>query len=471
MKYWHLISIFAAMIIPYALFEYLRGSSMDLVFAIPRGHFYMVSLVALLSLVIAITVGIAGTRLRNIQVIILSLAFISLAGVFAIHGLSTPNFLIHATHVPSVAAPLSVILASIWLWFSSLPSDHSWIQFLSRYKKTIIPIWSVLLGLVGTILMSFPNLVDFIPLNINPFNWTFAGIVIILNVSTMYRYYRSFLYSRFPLQLAIVYSCGWLILSQIMMIIGDVWMLSWWLYHFLLLASMLVMLVGLYRQYAAKQSLSGAMRALFTTDPIERITNCLSPSIKALMVATEKKDTYTAGHSFRVTMYALKLAEEMKVRPEQLRALAQGTIVHDVGKIEIPDAILNKPGKLTVEERSIIEEHPVQGYDMCRDLGFMQEELSIIRSHHEKWNGQGYPDRLRGEQIPLLSRIVAVADVYDALTSDRSYRKALSHSEAMIFLEEFKGTHFDPQCVEAWERVNEGDQSIKVTNFSAVLPI
>lgn len=257
-----------------------------------------------------------------------------------------------------------------------------------------------------------------------------------------------------------MYSAGWLIVSQIIMVTGEVWRISWWLYHFLLLASMIVMLWGLVKQYGANRSLSGVMRSLFTSDPIERITDSISPSVKALMAATESKDSYTAGHNFRVTVYALKIAEQLQLRPDQLRALAHGTIIHDIGKLEIPDAILNKPGRLTAEERAAIERHPVRGHEMCRGLGFMKEELDIIRWHHEKWNGEGYPDRLRGEQIPRMARIVAVADVYDALTSDRAYRKALSHQEAMAFLNANKGTHFEPVCVEAWERAVERDPGI-----------
>ncbi|MCI3924673.1 HD domain-containing protein [Paenibacillus sp. TRM 82003] len=127
--------------------------------------------------------------------------------------------------------------------------------------------------------------------------------------------------------------------------------------------------------------------------------------------------------------------------------------MHDVGKIEIPDAILNKPGRLSPEERAMIELHPVKGYDMCRGLGFMKEELEIIRWHHEKWGGGGYPDGLRGDAIPMLARIVAVADVYDALTSNRAYRKAMTHEQAMSLLNEQRGSHFDPACIEAWQRV------------------
>ncbi|WJH36083.1 HD-GYP domain-containing protein [Paenibacillus sp. CC-CFT747] len=264
-------------------------------------------------------------------------------------------------------------------------------------------------------------------------------VTILLNGVTMYQYYQSYLYSRFPLQKAIVYSCGWLITAQVIIIRGEAWRASWWLYHFLLLGSMLVMLAGLYRQYASRQSLSGAVRALFTNDPIERVTNSISPSVQTLMASTEQRDPYTAGHNFRVTLYALKLAEELQLRPDELRALAQGTIVHDIGKMDIPDSILNKPGRLSPSERAIIETHPVIGYERCRRLGFLPEELGIIRSHHEKWNGGGYPDRLTGEEIPLMARIVAVADVYDALTSRRAYRQAMPHEEAMAFLEANRG--------------------------------
>lgn len=152
-------------------------------------------------------------------------------------------------------------------------------------------------------------------------------------------------------------------------------------------------------------------------------------------------------------MYALELATELHIKPEQLRALAQGTIVHDVGKISVPDAILNKQGPLTSEERSIIEQHPAKGYEMCKALGFMMDELNIIRSHHERWDGTGYPDQLKGQNIPLLARIVAVADVYDALTSNRSYRQAWSHQDVIQLLIDGENSHFDEQCVEAWIRV------------------
>lgn len=151
-----------------------------------------------------------------------------------------------------------------------------------------------------------------------------------------------------------------------------------------------------------------------------------------------------------MALYALKLAEDLNVTPDKLRAIVQGGLVHDVGKLTIPNHILNKPGKLTEEERAVIEKHPVTGYNLCSRLGFLQEELSVIRSHHERWDGTGYPDQLAGEDIPYLARITAIADVYDALTSTRSYRAAMTHEEALQHLAEQRGKHFDPVCVTAF---------------------
>lgn len=457
-----------AILLPLIVFEFLRANpSINTHYTLPSGHFYIVSTVAILAMIIAIVVGISGTRLRNIKVSFLSLAFISLAELFAVHGLSTPGFIMHTTYLTGVAAMLSTLLASIWLYLSSLPSDFALIKRLSSFKGGLVPIWTVSIGLLGVVGMLYPQILNLIPIDRNLLNWIITAVVVCLNLLTIYRYFQSYRYSRFPLQMAIIYSCCWLMVAQYIMMVGVTWQSSWWLYHFLLLAAMIVMLYGLFKQYSANKSFPLAIRALFTTDPLERITSSLSPGVRSLIIATEEKDSYTGGHNFRVTLYAMKLAEEMNLSPEQLRALSQGTIVHDVGKIKIPDKVLNKPGILTKEERALIETHTVKGFEMCRNLGFMNEELAIIRSHHEKWDGTGYPDNLKGKQIPLLARIVTVADVYDAMTSNRSYRQAWTHDKAIQLIVENSGTHFDPICVEAWVRICE--QNPKVYQYPALV--
>jgi putative nucleotidyltransferase with HDIG domain len=452
---------FTTMLIPYVIFECFKlGIFKDYFFIVPIGHFYIVSLVSILASVISIIIGVAGRRIRNIKISFLALSFLSLGLMFSTHGLSTPNFIYGHTHLPAISAQLSMLLATFWLWMSSLPSDNTLIEFFAKHQRSLLPGWTIALSIFCFIGMLDPNIVDIIPLNVKPLNIVITIVILLLNGFTIYRYFQSYRYTQFPLQIAIVYSSGWVLVSQLIMVRGVLWTFSWWIYHFLLLASMTIMMIGLFKQYAAKRTLTESIQSLFTNDPFERITNSISPSVKALVTATEKKDTYTAGHTFRVTMYALKLAEELHLKPEELRAIVQGGLVHDVGKINVPDAILNKPGKLLSDERILIEKHPLNGYDMCRNLGFMKEELSIIRSHHEKWDGTGYPDKLTGKNIPYFARIVAVADVYDALTSERSYRKAWAHNEAMNYLKENKGSHFDPHCVEAWERLCQRDPSV-----------
>jgi len=440
---------------PSAFLPALRGSPYDLAIELPSGHFYVVSIVSVLAAALSFAIGIAGNRLRNIKITFLSLSFLSLAIVFTVHGLSTPHFLIHPSHLPSITSPLSVLVATFWLWMSSLCSNHPVIQYLAKRRKLLLPAWTAVLIAAGALLMIRPELVDFFPLTSSPLNWLVGGITILLLAVVIYRYYRAYLFSRFPLQLAIVYSATLMIVSLLVMLQGETWRISWWLYHFFLLGAMVAMVAGILLQYGSTSSLTASLRALFTNDIVERITIALPPSIKALMVATESKDMYTAGHSLRVTLYALKLAEELGLRPDQQRALAQGTLVHDVGKMAIPDSILNKPGRLTEAERKIIEQHPENGYDMCRRIGFLKDELDVIRHHHERWDGTGYPDRLEGTQIPQLARIVAVADVYDALTSRRAYRSAMTHEQAMQIIISERGKHFDPICVDAWVRMCE----------------
>ncbi|RAP74489.1 HD-GYP domain-containing protein [Paenibacillus montanisoli] len=445
-------------ILPILLFEGMRSASaLDMTVQSPEGHFQIVTLVAALAIVAAIAVGFAGHRLRNIKVGFMSLAYVSLAGMFVLHGLTTPGFLIHAGHLPSVLAQLSVLVTSAWLFLSSVSTDHIVIRLLSRFRIWLIPGWLALLGGVFVLCLQQPHLIDQLPLTMDPYKWIAASVTCLICLMTMYRYWQSYRTAGFPLQKAMVYSIGLIIAAQYIIIMGTQWKLSWWLYHVLLLFSMAVMLAGLLKQYFVQGSFSNSLKVLFRSDPRAWLEACKTPSVQALIMATEARDAYTAGHNNRVALYALRLGEELKLTKHQLRAIAQGGVVHDVGKLKVPDSILNKEGKLTPEERFIIEKHPLSGYDMCKRLGFLKDELSVIRSHHEKWDGTGYPDRLKGESIPLLARITAIADVYDALTSSRSYRQAMSHDEAMVIIIQGSGVHFDPGCVKAWLRVVSTD--------------
>ncbi|MDQ6423191.1 HD-GYP domain-containing protein [Paenibacillus sp. LHD-117] len=453
------------LLLPLVLYVWLQSTPYDGMIKAPHEHFYVVSLVSVLALAVAAAVGIVAIRIRNSKVSFLSLAYVSLAGMFILHGLSTPGFLMHHSAIAGNAAQLSVLLAAFWLWMCSISGDHRLVRWLSERQLWLLPAWSVILLLFGSFLWRNPELVHWLNLRDELGKWVVTAVVLLLNGWTVYRNLQTYSASRLPLQLAIAYSTGWMFVAQLIMVTGQSWRASWWLYHVLLLASVIVMVIGIAREHLSTGSLTSSIRRLFRAAPQDWIHTYISPSVKELVFATEAKDAYTAGHNYRVALYALKLGEELGLSLSQLRAIAQGGLVHDIGKLAIPDGILNKPGKLTDEERVVIETHPVSGYDMCKRLGFMLEELAVIRSHHEKWNGSGYPDKLAGEDIPLVARITAVADVYDALTSSRSYRKAMTHEEAMDILLRESGRHFDPRCIAAWEKlVKEQQQFILETS-------
>ncbi len=171
-------------------------------------------------------------------------------------------------------------------------------------------------------------------------------------------------------------------------------------------------------------------------------------TIRALADALDAKCDYTSGHSLRVSQYALLIGKNMGFTPEELRDLELGGILHDIGKIGVPESILWKPAKLSPEETAIMAEHPVKSAQIIGDLPSLQKAKRFVMHHHEFMDGSGYPDKLAGDAIPLGARIILVADAYDAMTSDRPYRKAIGHERAIQELKKCAGRQFDPKIVE-----------------------
>jgi putative nucleotidyltransferase with HDIG domain len=169
--------------------------------------------------------------------------------------------------------------------------------------------------------------------------------------------------------------------------------------------------------------------------------------------ALEMRERETAGHSRRVVELALKMAKMLATPEIELDHVRRGALLHDIGKMGIPDSILLKPGALSDEEWVIMHQHPIYAYNLLKDIPYLKQTLDIPYSHHERWDGSGYPQGLKGEQIPLAARIFAVIDVLDALTSDRPYRPAWNKKSAFQYLNDHAGKQFDPQVVAALNRL------------------
>ncbi len=180
----------------------------------------------------------------------------------------------------------------------------------------------------------------------------------------------------------------------------------------------------------------------------DELQNYFADTIRALIAAVEAKDTYTYGHSARVTRYSLMLARQLEINQVELRRLEYLALLHDIGKIGIDEKILRKSTRLSEEEWDVVRNHSVIGGSIVRPIKFLPTGDKIIRHHHERFNGTGYPDGLKGEDIPLFSRIIAVADSFDAMTSLRPYRKTMEPNEALEELKRCSGEQFDPELVE-----------------------
>jgi putative nucleotidyltransferase with HDIG domain len=200
-----------------------------------------------------------------------------------------------------------------------------------------------------------------------------------------------------------------------------------------------------------------AQRTAELDEALGSLENAYRSTLQALTAALEARDAETHGHSERVVTFSLRLGREYGLTSAEMKALEFGSLLHDIGKIGVPDAILRKPAKLTDEEWERMREHPLHGQQILRGIKFLDGAARVVAQHHEKWDGSGYPLGLKGEDIDICARIFSVADAFDAITSDRVYRQGRSYEVALAELDEWAGRQFDPKIVEAFHRVPPED--------------
>jgi HD-GYP domain-containing protein (c-di-GMP phosphodiesterase class II) len=187
----------------------------------------------------------------------------------------------------------------------------------------------------------------------------------------------------------------------------------------------------------------------------QQLTRSYRATVRALSNAVEARDAYTGKHAERVAAYGIEIARAVGLPRPDAPEMEFGFLLHDIGKVAVPDAILYKPGALTSEERALMARHPAIGAEIIGGIEFLAGAAQVVRSHHERWDGMGYPDGLAAEQIPIAARVFAVADVLDALTTDRPYRPSFPLHQARTMIAQEAGSHFDPQVVEAFKAIDD----------------
>jgi HD-GYP domain-containing protein (c-di-GMP phosphodiesterase class II) len=415
-------------------------------------HFYSVGFSALLAAVAAVGLTVLGARRSDTRTVLVGTAFAVMASLLALHGFATPGVVVDGYGVVAITGGATLPAGGLILVLSVAPLPR-----VLRSVRPLLVLQAALLALVlglGAAALIRPSLLPAVPA---PASW--EAIVLLAVGLVAYgllavRALRTFLLTQRALDLAVVVGLVWLATALVPALTMDYTRLGWWFGHELELDG--ILLVGLavgvdLARAAQSRPLAGDLRG---ADLVAAEDVFLGSHVRALTVRLADKDEYTERHTRRVALLAVQVGEALGLSASRLRTLAIGALVHDIGKLAVPDSILKKPGALDEEEYRVIKAHPEWGTKLLHELGgFTDAVRNLVRDHHERLDGAGYPRGLTAEQLDLDTRILTVCDVYDALISKRVYRDAWTHDQAMELLRRESGTAFDPRCVEALERV------------------
>jgi putative nucleotidyltransferase with HDIG domain len=443
--------------IPLALFAILTvAPQLDVLFESVRFHLIVISAIAASAVGVATFAAVAAMRSRSAPMVFVALGCVSVAVLMLGHGLTTPGVMSTPRNLWVARFPVLAVGAfALWQAAAVVEARRSLPTLVARHPwAALIAPTSIMLALTGFVVASPTTGHGAAPipgedalLNV----LSLASAVALVAVGAVH--WRRWGLSRDKVQFALVLACWAAAEAELSLHFGRLWHLSWWDYHALLLAGFGMAVYAIVLGYLRTRDTSQGLAQAFDRDPLDHIARGYPEALRALVAAVEARDAYTAGHSDRVSQLSVQMGQRLGLQSGKLRRLAWGTLLHDIGKIGIPDRILLKEGTLTQEERALIEEHPIIGWEIARQVHSLREILDILLHHHERVDGNGYPHQLKGEEISLNARIVSVADVWDALTSARSYRPAFSVQRALEIMIEGRGTQFDAACLDAFLQV------------------
>ncbi|MDX6656356.1 MAG: hypothetical protein QOH62_1149 [Solirubrobacteraceae bacterium] len=410
-------------------------------------HMVAVGATMLIAGTAAVLLTRAGARRGDVRAVTVGTAFAAMAALLLIHALATPEVFLGEDQTGLLAfaggATLPVGAAILCLAAHPRLRGPAALPLLRRLQAVIV-VWILAIGALGLI---DPALVPSQPEARGGPALVTLAVTLCLFALLVRRAWRTYSLTRRGADLSVCIGLGWLALALGAAMCWPAWSVAWWGSHLLETLGMLAIGVPValdLRRDAPSRPLSGDLAA---ADLVAAEEALLGPQVRALMVRLAEKDASTEQHTRRVALLAVQLGERLGVPPGRLRALAIGGLLHDIGKLRVPDAVLRKPGRLDEDEFAAVRRHPAWGDDLAGALGFPPAVRRLIRSHHERLDGAGYPDGTT--DLDLDVRILTVCDVFDALVSERVYRAAMPTDEALAILEAERGTAFDPACVEA----------------------
>ncbi len=444
----------AVLTVPLGVLFFLRAASaLDVSWFSAPGHVVIMVLVAGLALGVA---GIAiHSSLRTGQpgVVWLSVGCAEVGLLLLGHGLTTPGAIGQPPNQWVGRLPYAAMATiALCLFVAGRSPGGTVNRWVGRHPVVTLAAVTLPTALLVTVVAIDPTgLRGDAPLRHEAV--TLRGLsvaVVCLLLAVIWTHWRRWQLGKDTVQLSIVLSAGSCIAAVTSFELGRFSHMSWWNYHGYLLAGFGGTIYAIVRRGRQRQTISEVLDTTFVEDPFQHIIEGYPEALRTLVRAVEVKDAYTHGHSERTAQVAVELGVRMGLSPDRLRVIARGAYLHDLGKIGIPDHILNKPGRLDPDERQVMEQHPQLGFELASSAPSLREALPVILHHHERVDGGGYPSGLAGNDVPLEARVVAVADVWDALTSDRAYRVGWEPARALAHIAAGSGSHFDPRIVDAF---------------------
>jgi HD-GYP domain-containing protein (c-di-GMP phosphodiesterase class II) len=411
-------------------------------------HFYGVGVSALVAMVAAVALTTAGARAGDARTVVVGGGFSVMAALLAVHGLVTPGVLVGPNGVIALTGGATLPIGAAVLALSGLQQFNSPNSIRRVIALEAIFAAAILsLTLVGVLV---PRVVPPVPAARSPAALLLLAIGLLLFAALAVRAANTFLLTRRVADFAVVFGLvllGSALYGALVLTFMD---LGWWLGHLFEVVGIAV--VGASAAYDLRRGrrsrpLAGDLRAVEIVASEEAF---LGARVRALMIRLAAKDTSTEKHTRRVAALAVEMGERLGLSAGRLRSLAIGGLLHDMGKLSVPDTILQKPGPLDDDEFAHIKLHPQRGRELLAELGGFDEAVKrLVLDHHERLDGGGYPRGLGAGDLDLETRILALCDVYDALVSPRVYRPAWTVEEALALIRNEAGTAFDPQCVDA----------------------
>lgn len=417
-------------------------------------HFYGVGVSALVATAAAVAITAAGARRGDARTVIVGGGFSLMAALLAVHGLVTPGMLVGRNGLIAVTGAATLPVGGIVMALSALPLFAS-ARAIPRAiaLQAVLASAIVVLSVVGIVA---PSLVPGVPSPRSAPAIAVFAVGLAVYGALALRAMNTFLLTRRGADLAVVVGVVLLACSLYGALLLSFTDLGWWLGHifeFVGIAVVGASLVYDLRRGRRSRALVGDLRAAEIVASEEAY---LGARVRALMVRLAAKDASTEEHTRRVAALAVEIGERLGLSPIRLRSLAIGGLLHDIGKLSIPAAILQKPGPLDDDEFSSVKVHPERGRELLSELGGFDESVKrLVLDHHERLDGTGYPRGLHGNDLDLATRILTVCDVYDALVSSRVYRPAWPREQALELLRGEADIAFDARCVTALERVLE----------------